>query len=71
MIRVQVNNSGAWKDVVAVPEAQLDAVKDAVVVLGRAQGSRVQFRLVNTVLPACGQVIGYCHAPDFSWRGLP
>jgi hypothetical protein len=48
--KLQLNNSGAWKDVVhfdADDTEQTDAVTDAAEALGRVPGNRLTFRLVK------------------------
>lgn len=63
--KLQLNNSGAWKDVVrfdAADTEQTDAVTDAAEALGQVPGNRLTFRLVKD--DGTGEVLMYWTAQE-------
>ncbi|MTD32443.1 hypothetical protein [Paludibacterium denitrificans] len=65
MIKLQVNNSGARKDIVSSAPDKVDTLKSAASQLGSVAAGHVKFRLVEA--GTLGRVLGYSEAPDFAW----
>ena len=61
---LQVNDSGAWRNVVKGTKEQMQDIEQPVINLARIAGARYKWRIIHAAL---GDVIGYCHAPDFVW----
>ena len=62
---LQVNDSGAWRNVVKGDKEQMQDIEHHVSVIARIMGRRYKWRIIDS---AFSEVIGYCDAPDFTWR---
>lgn len=69
-MKLQVNESGAWRDVVSFASHQLRFVQPAVTVLAREIGEPVTWRVVehDAKRPRSPRVIASCAAPSFVWK---
>lgn len=62
---LQVNDSGAWRNVVKGTKEQMQDIEHHVAMLARVMGGRYKWRIIDS---AFNTVIGYCHAPEFTWQ---
>lgn len=69
-IKLQVNNSGAWKDVILADSSQIEMIKDAAAALCRLAKGRLSFRIINMASTTCAQVLLQCEAPSAEWQTL-
>ena len=63
-MKLQVNTSGAWRNVVEFNQAQLRHVQAAVIPLARELGDRATWRVTEDSRTA----LAYLWAPKFTWR---
>jgi|WetSurMetagenome_2_1015567.scaffolds.fasta_scaffold96764_4 hypothetical protein len=61
---LQVNDSGAWRNVVKGTKEQMQDIEQPAANMARIAGKRYKWRIIHTAL---GDVIGYCNAPDYVW----
>jgi hypothetical protein len=61
---LQVNDSGAWRNVVKVTKEEMQEIEKPASDIARIMGNRSKWRILDTAL---GVVAGYCSAPDFVW----
>jgi len=61
---LQVNDSGAWRNVVKGNADQLTRIEPHIEAIALIAGQRVSWRIVD----AAFNVIGYCQAPDYIWH---
>lgn len=61
---LQVNDSGAWRNVVKGDKQQMQGIEHHVAIIASVMGKRYKWRIIDA---AFGTVIGYCNAPDFTW----
>lgn len=63
-MKLQVNTSGAWRNVVEFDQTQLRHVQAAVIPLAREVGDRATWRVTEDGRAA----LAYLSAPKFTWR---
>ncbi|HAF43454.1 MAG TPA: hypothetical protein DCK83_00535 [Gallionellaceae bacterium] len=61
---LQVNDSGAWRNVLRGTSVQLMDIENQVAIIASVMGKGYKWRIIDA---AMGDVIGYCNAPDFIW----
>ena len=61
---LQVNDSGAWRNVIKGNAEQMHDIEHHAAHMARAAGSRYKWRIIDAAL---GDVIGYLQAPDYTW----
>lgn len=61
---LQVNDSGAWRNVVKGTKEQMQEIEQPASVIARIMGGRIKMRIIYAALD---DVVGYCQAPDFIW----
>jgi len=64
LFTLQVNDSGAWRNVVKGTKEQMQEIEHHASVIAAIAGKRYKWRIIRTAL---GDVIGYCTAPGFVW----
>jgi hypothetical protein len=62
---LQVNDSGAWRNVVSGNDIQIQSIETHAAQIAFFAGSRYKWRIVEK---GSMRVIGYCRAPDYTWR---
>lgn len=62
---LQVNDSGAWRNVCKGDKEQMQDIEHHAANLARIAGARYKWRIIDAAL---GNVIGYCNAPDYAWH---
>lgn len=62
---LQVNDSGAWRNVCKGNKEQMQEVEHHLPFIARAIGKRSKWRIYDAPF---NRVIGYLEAPDFTWR---
>lgn len=61
---LQVNDSGAWRNVVKGNKEQMQDMEHHASVIARIAGDRYKWRIIEAAL---ARVVGYCCAPDYVW----
>jgi len=64
LFSLQVNDSGAWRNVVKAHKEQMQDIEHHTTFMARAAGTRYKWRIIDAAL---GNVIGYLNAPDYIW----
>lgn len=64
LFTLQVNDSGAWRNVVKGTKEQMQDIEHHASVIAEIAGKRYKWRIIHAAL---GDVVGYCSAPDFTW----
>lgn len=62
-MKLQINQRGAWRDVVEFGPAQLPHIQAATIPLAREIGERAKWRITKDSRTA----IAYLEAPEFDW----
>lgn len=62
-MKLQINQRGAWRDVVEFEPAQLAHIQAAVIALAREVGDRATWRISKDSRTA----IAYLGAPNYTW----
>lgn len=62
---LQVNDSGAWRNVVKGNKEQMQDIEHHAAIIARISGKSYKWRIIDAAL---NDVIGYCNAPNFTWK---
>ena len=62
-MKLQINQRGAWRDVVEFEPAQLRHIQAAAIPLAREIGERTKWRITEDSRTA----VAYLEAPSFNW----
>lgn len=62
---LQVNDSGAWRNIFKGTEDQMRDAENHIMNLARIAGRGYKWRIIDLPL---GVVIGYCQHPDYCWQ---
>lgn len=62
---LQVNDSGAWRNVFKGSEEQMRDAEYHVINLAKIAGRGYKWRVIDIPL---GEVIAYCKQPDYYWQ---
>jgi len=66
-MKLQINTSGSWRDVVDFPPESLRSVQSTTEALARVVG-KYTWRIAQQVSGKSPAVVGYLEAPSFKWR---
>ena len=61
---LQVNDSGAWRNVVKGTKEQMHDIEHHAAMIASIMGKGHKWRIIDAPF---GKVIGYCNAPEFVW----